>query len=121
MAKKILVVDDEVELIKALQIRLKAAGFEVIVACDGQEGLDKAQKEKPDLILLDIQLPKMDGYQTLVKLKSLQETKSIPVIMLTAKSQVGDVEKAISKGASDYMVKPYSHLTLIEKIRRTLQ
>ena len=119
--KRILVVDDEAELVKAIEIRLKQADYEILTAYDGLEGLEKAQKEKPDLILLDILMPNMDGYQTLQKLKEEESTKSIPVIMLTAKSQVDDVTKAADLGANDYIVKPFNHITLLEKIHKALE
>lgn len=121
MAKKrILVVDDEAELIKAIQIRLTASGYEVLNACDGPEGLKLAQKEKPDLILLDVLMPNMDGFQTLEKLKEDNQTKPIPVIMLTAKSQLEDVTKATNLGAEDYVVKPFDHIAMLGKIKKTL-
>lgn len=80
-----------------------------------------AKEEEPDLILLDILMPEMDGYQTLEKLKEDDQTKSIPVLMLTAKSQVGDVTKAVNLGAIDYIVKPFSHVVLLEKIHKALE
>lgn len=122
MAKKrILVVDDEPELVKAIQIRLQQAGYESLVACDGQEGLDKARKEKPDLILLDIMMPGMDGLQALAKLKEEATTKSIPVVMLTAKSQADDIDSAIKLGAVDYVVKPFEAVVFLEKIKTALE
>ena len=81
--KRILVVDDEVELVKAIQIRLEQADYEVIVAYDGQEALEKARKEKPDLIVLDLMLPKIDGYKVCRMLKFDDKYKQIPIIMLT--------------------------------------
>ncbi|MBU0571081.1 MAG: response regulator [Candidatus Omnitrophica bacterium] len=117
---RILVVDDETNLVKAIEIRLKQANYEVLTAGDGIEGLEKAKKERPDLILLDVLMPGMDGYQTLVELKALDETKSIPVVMLTAKGQVEDVVTAQGMGADDYVVKPYNFIILLEKIRNLL-
>lgn len=118
--KRILVVDDEKELVKAIQIRLTASNYEVLVAYDGVEGLEKAQKEKPDLILLDILMPNMDGFETLAKLRENDQTKSIPVLMLTAKSQLEDVTKAHSLGALDYIVKPFDYISMLTKIRKAL-
>lgn len=119
--KRILLIDDETELVKAIEIRLKHAGYEVLTACDGRDGLEKAKSERPDLILLDILMPRMDGYQTLVELKALDKVKSIPVIMLTAESMIDDVSKAADSGADDYVVKPFSHVTLLEKIHKALK
>ena len=122
MAKKrILIVEDEQELVKALQVRLGAAGYEVIVAYDGKEGLEKAQEGKPDLILLDILMPQMDGFETLEKLKQDSQTKAIPVIILTAKSQFEDVTKTTNLGAEDYIVKPFDYIAMLGKIKRVLR
>ncbi len=120
MAKKILVIDDETELLKALTIRLGASGYEVITAQDGQEGLEKARSSNPDLIVLDILMPKMDGYEVCRLLKFDAKYKSIPIIMLTAKVQ--DIDKAMGKkvGADDYIAKPFETQDLIDKIKSYL-
>ena len=119
--KKILIIDDETLLVDLVKIRLEANNYEVIAAYEGVEGLEKAKNEKPDLILLDIAMPFMDGYQTLQKLKENDQTKPIPVIMLTAKSQVDDVTKVADLGAVDYVVKPFSPATFLEKIHKALK
>jgi len=118
MSKKILVIDDETELLKALTIRLKTSGYEVITAQDGQEGLEKAKSSNPDLIVLDILMPKMDGYEVCRLLKFDEKYKSIPVIMLTAKAQ--DIDKAMGKkvGADDYITKPFETQDLVDKIKK---
>ena len=121
MAKKILVVDDDPHIVKLVESRLKANRYDVITAKNGIESLEKANKEKPDLIILDILMPEMDGYQTLRELKESAETKSIPVIMFTAKGQSEDVEKSYELGASDYIVKPFTPVTLLEKIHKALK
>lgn len=120
MPKKILVVDDETELLKALSIRLKTSGYEVITASDGQEGLEKAKSLNPDLIVLDVLMPKMDGYEACRMLKFDEKYKSIPIIMLTAKAQ--DIDKVMGKkvGADDYITKPFETQDLIDKIKRRL-
>jgi DNA-binding response OmpR family regulator len=120
MAKKILVIDDEPELSKAIAIRLKASGYDVITAQDGVEGLEKAKSSKPDLIVLDILMPKMDGYEVCRLLKFDEKYKSIPIIMLTAKAQ--DIDRAIGKkvGADDYLTKPFETQDLIGKIKKYL-
>ena len=117
MAKKILVVDDETELLKAINILLKTSGYEVVTAQDGQEGLEKAKSLSPDLIVLDILMPKMDGYEVCRLLKFDEKYKSIPIIMLTAKVQ--DIDKAMGKkvGADDYIAKPFETQDLIDKIK----
>ena len=120
MAKKILVVDDETELLKAISILLKTSGYEVVTAQDGQESLEKAKSLSPDLIVLDILMPKMDGYEVCRLLKFDEKYKSIPIIMLTAKVQ--DIDKAMGKkvGADDYIAKPFETQDLIDKIKMYL-
>ncbi len=103
--KKILVVEDEVVLNKALQDFLGSEGFEVLVAFDGEDGVKKASKENPDLILLDIILPKKDGYQVIKEIKSKEKTKDIPIVLLTNLGSIDDVQKALELGATTYLVK----------------
>ena len=119
--EKILIIDDEAQLVDMFKMRLEANNYDVIAAYDGEEGLDKAQKENPDIILLDIQMPRMDGYQTLKKLREDSRTESIPVIMLTAKSQAVDVSQAAGLGANDYIVKPFDPQTLMQKIKEHIK
>ncbi len=119
--KKILFIEDEFTLQKAMAETLRKAGYEMIQALDGESGLRLAFSEKPDLILLDIILPKMDGFEVLEKLKSEKETKDIPVIILTNLAGSEDVEKSLSLGATTYLVKS-DHGTedVIEKVKRTI-
>ena len=105
MSKKILFVEDEPNLQKAITEVLVQEGFKVLAAADGEEGLKTAKKEKPDLILLDLILPKKDGFEVLKELKADDGTKNIPVIVLTNLEGLGDVEKALSLGATTYLVK----------------
>lgn len=121
MGKKILIVDDEQELVKAVIIRLEAAGYLTITASDGQEGLSKAQKEKPDLIILDLMLPKMDGYKVCGLLKADSRYNKIPIIMLTARAQ--ELDKIMGKdvGADFYITKPFEHKILLAKIEELLK
>ncbi len=120
MPKKILVVDDEPHMVMVVKSRLMANGFDVITAGNGLIGFETAKKEQPDLIILDVLMPELNGYETLLKLKGTEETKAIPVIMFTAKSQIEDVERAQAAGACDYIVKPFSPPVLLEKIRNAL-
>jgi len=115
-----LVAEDEPYILKALDFRLKNLGHEIIAAVDGGEALEIATKEKPDLVLLDIMMPVMDGFQVLRKLKSQKKTKNIPVIMLTAKSQEKDIVTGLEDGAADYITKPFSFAELIARVNRTL-
>ena len=117
---RILVAEDEPHILKMLDFRLKNLGHEVIGAVDGGEALETALREKPDLILLDIMMPGMDGFQVLRKLKSQEETKNIPVIMLTAKGQEKDIVTGLEAGAVDYVTKPFSFAELIARVNRAL-
>ena len=122
MAKKrILVVDDETELVKAVQIRLQQADYEVIAAYDGQEALEKAKKEKPDLIILDLMLPKMDGYKVCGLLKADTRYNKIPVIMFTARAQESDIKMGQEAGVDAYITKPFEHQILLDKIKELLR
>ena len=119
--KKILVVEDEEDLVIALSARLKATGYEVLVARDGLEALTKARMINPDLILLDLMLPKMDGYKVARLLKFDQRYKRIPILMLTARGQEMDQELGRQAGADDYMVKPFNSAELMERIKDLLE
>ncbi len=120
MAKKILVIDDEALLQMGVVIRLKAAGFEVLTASDGMEGLEMARKEEPDLILLDLMLPKMDGYKVCRMLKFDAKHKNIPIIMVTARAQDVDKSMGAEAGANAYITKPFDHRELLDKINELL-
>ncbi len=119
MGKKILVVDDEADVAKLLKIRLEGHQFEVVLASDGNEGLDKAEAEKPDLILLDVMMPTMDGYTFVREMKSNPNTKDIPIIVLTAKPGMKDLFEM--EGARDYITKPYEIDDLLSKINKHLK
>lgn len=121
MSKKVLVVDDEPKLVKLIESRLRANGYTVLTAANGEEGLEMARRHLPDLILLDIVMPKMDGKETLLALKDDDTTRAIPVIMLTAKSGSDDVVECLSEGgAADYIVKPYVAGEFLHKINTAL-
>lgn len=118
--KKILVVDDEKDLVETLVFRLEALGYEALTAYNGQEGLDKARSEKPDLILLDVMMPVMDGYQVCRMLKFDEEFKSIPIIMLTARGQDKDKKTGSDVGADDYVTKPFDSADLTARIKKLI-
>jgi two-component system alkaline phosphatase synthesis response regulator PhoP len=121
MAKgKILVVDDEVYIVHILDFSLGMEGYEVVTALDGEQGLEKAFAERPDLIVLDIMMPKLDGYETCKMLKSDERTKDIPVILLSAKGRNIDQKVGFEIGADDYIVKPFSPRKLVERINTIL-
>lgn len=117
MAKRILLVDDEKDLVATVTFRLEAAGYVVIPAYDGQEGLNKARKEKPDLIILDLMLPKMDGYRVCGLLKADARYSKIPIIMFTARAQQTDIDMGKEAGAEAYITKPFDSQQLLAKIK----
>jgi DNA-binding response OmpR family regulator len=120
--KKILFIEDEMALHKSLGGLLSEKGYQVISAFDGESGLNLAKKENPDLILLDLILPKMSGFDVLEKLKGDPQTKEIPVIILTNLEGIREVEKAIALGAKSYLVKAeYSLEEVVEKIKKALK
>jgi two-component system alkaline phosphatase synthesis response regulator PhoP len=113
---KVLVVDDEEYIQHILNFSFGAEGYQVITAANGVEALAKAKEERPDVIVLDIMMPKMDGYEACKKLKSDPATKNIPVILLTAKGRDADRKLGSQAGADDYVVKPFSPGRLIERV-----
>lgn len=120
MAKRILIVDDEVQLVEMVKMRLEASGYETISAYDGQEGFDKAKKDKPDLIILDLMLPKMDGYKVCGLLKNDARYSKIPIIMFTARVQEEDVRLGKDLGAEEYVTKPFDPKVLLSKIKELI-
>ncbi|MBI5416122.1 MAG: response regulator [Candidatus Omnitrophica bacterium] len=119
--KKILVVDDEQDMLYAIKLQLEARGFDVFTACDGQEGLNIARQEAPDLIILDVMLPKVDGYKVCRMLKFDRKYNTIPVIMFTARVQEGDQQLGYEVGADVYMTKPFDPGKLLDKINELLR
>ncbi len=118
---KILVIDDEQHIIELLRYNLETNGYEVVEAKDGLEGIEKAKKEMPDLILLDLMLPVIDGIEVCRKLRIGDETKSIPIIMLTAKSEEMDKIIGLEMGADDYVTKPFSVRELLARIKAVMR
>jgi DNA-binding response OmpR family regulator len=119
---KVLIVDDDAFLTGIYATKLELEGFEVITARDGEEGIKAAMREKPALILLDVLMPKVDGFESLKRLKDDPETKSIPVIMLTNLGQKEDVEKGLQDGAVDYLIKAhFVPSEAVEKIKKVLK
>ena len=120
MSQKILVVDDEPEIVSMIEMRLEASGYEVISANDGQEGLDKAKKESPDLIILDVMMPKMDGFKVCGLLKADTRYKNIPILMFTARAQDSDRKTSQDVGADGYINKPLNPEELMNNVKKLL-
>ena len=121
MAKgRILVVDDEVYIVHILDFSLGMEGYEVLTAFDGEQAVETALAQKPDLIVLDIMMPKLDGYETCRRLKASAITRDIPVILLSAKGRNIDQKIGFDAGADDYITKPFSPRRLVERINAML-
>ena len=118
---KILYVEDNPDNVYMLTRRLKKKGFELIIAGDGQEGIDKAIEERPDLILMDLSLPTMDGWTATAKLKKIEEVKDIPIIALSAHAMPEHRDRAIKAGCSDYDTKPVDIKRLLDKIGQYIE
>jgi len=118
--KKILIVEDESSLVEVLKMRFERNGYSVDIASDGQEALAKVRADRPNLILLDIMLPKIDGYKVCRILKFDEKYKHIPVLMLTAKTQEEDKTLGFNVGANAYITKPFDTKELIQKVKELL-
>ena len=121
MSKKVLVIDDEKLLVKSTCMALTYFGFEMLGALGGMEGIQIAKEKQPGIILLDIMMPGIDGWQVLAELKSSNETKDIPVIVFTAKEHSNGTAMAQSKGAVDYIAKPFEPDELVEIINKHIR
>jgi DNA-binding response OmpR family regulator len=119
MAIRILAVDDEPDVLRLVEIKLRKAGFDVSTAHDGQEGLERALADKPDVVLLDVMMPRMDGYTACARIKAEVDPKPI-VLMLTAQGQQSDVVTGLTGGADDYVIKPFAPRELIARINVAL-
>ena len=117
---KILVIEDNEMNRDMLTRRLERRGYEVIVAADGEEGISKVKSDHPDLVLMDMDLPILDGWEATRRLKAAEETRAIPIIALTAHAMAGDREKALEAGCDDYDTKPVEFARLVHKIEAQL-
>jgi DNA-binding response OmpR family regulator len=115
---KILIAEDDQDIRELIVIALKFAGYEVISAADGQQAVDLTIEEKPDLIMLDIRMPRMNGFQALEQIKELREFESTPVVILSAKGQESEIQAGLELGATQYILKPFAPDELIQKIKK---
>jgi len=118
--KCLLAVDDEPHILKLVAFSLRSGGYEVLEACDGLAAIQVAKAEKPDLILMDVMMPALDGYEACRRLKADSETADIPVIMLTAKTQVSEQQAGKDSGATEYICKPFTPKDLVAQVREFL-
>ncbi|MCT4665290.1 MAG: response regulator [Flavobacteriales bacterium] len=120
MKNSILIVDDEPSIVMSLDFLLRKENYEVFIARDGQEALDLIEENIPDLILLDIMMPKVDGYQVIEQLKSSQKHQHIKIIFLTAKTKENDIKRGLELGADLYIPKPFSTKKLVSEVNKLL-
>jgi DNA-binding response OmpR family regulator len=116
----ILVADDEEDLRELVAYRLTRSGYEVVAAVDGQEALELAREQRPDLMVLDVMMPRLDGYELTRRVRAEDSLRSVPVILLTARSQESDVSRGFEVGADDYLRKPFSPDELVARVRAVL-
>ena len=120
MTKKILIVDDEVNIVISMEFLIKQAGYELQIARDGEEALEKVASFKPDLILLDVMMPKINGFEVCRRVRANSEWQEIKIIMLTAKGREVEVTKGLALGADTYVIKPFSTKELMSEVKRIL-
>ena len=118
--QRILLVDDEPDLVQMISLRLKSVGYEVVTACDGQEALEQVKQTKPDLLILDLMLPKLDGYKVCRLLKFDERTKELPILIFTARAQEQDIKLASECGADAYLTKPFEAKVILGKLQELL-
>ena len=116
----VLVIDDDPVILELLRVNFEIEGFEVITAVDGAEGLERAQAQRPDVVISDIMMPRRDGLQLLTDLKGDPETEDLPVILLSAKAQKTEVQQGLDLGADDYITKPFDPLELIDRLNAVM-
>jgi len=118
--KRILVTYDDPVILRLLQVNLELEGYDVLLAHHGEEAYELAVAETPDLVILDIMMPRMDGYETVEKLKATDTTKDIPIVFLSAKAQQSDIERGQEYGVADYLTKPFDPTELIEVVEHLI-
>lgn len=120
MGNKILIADDEQNIVISLEFLMKREGFDVSIAVDGEEAVDRIRSEKPDLVLLDVMMPKKSGFEVCQEVKADASLSAVKILMLTAKGRDTEVAKGLALGADAYMTKPFSTKELVEKVRSML-
>src|SRR5881409_2411549 len=121
MAETILVVDDDPDIARFVEVNLRSAGYDVAVAADGEEALEKAGELRPDLVLLDVMMPRIDGFEVAQRLRKNPQTANTSIIMLTAKELSADKVTGLQSGADDYIIKPFDPIELLARVKGTLR
>jgi CheY-like chemotaxis protein len=118
--KRILICDDDPAILRVLQVNLEIEGYEVLAAQNGEDAVKVALAERPDLVILDIMMPRLDGYQACERLKANDDTRDIPVVFLSAKAQQSDIQRGKDYGVADYLTKPFDPMDLLDVVERLL-
>jgi len=121
VSRRILIVDDEDSIVDYLRLGLSYEGFDVLTASTGSDGLARAEAERPDLIILDVMLPRIDGLEVCRRLRSLYRTEQIPILMLTVRDQIAERVEGLEAGADDYLTKPFAYTELLARVRALLR
>ena len=121
MAETVLVVDDDPDIARFVEVNLRSAGYDVAVAADGEQALEKAHELRPDLVLLDVMMPRIDGFEVAQRLRKNPQTSSTSIIMLTAKALSADKVTGLQSGADDYIIKPFDPIELLARVKGTLR
>ena len=119
-SKRVLICDDDPVILRLLEVNLELEGYDVLLAHDGEHAIEVATEEKPDLVILDIMMPRLDGYQTCERLKADEQTKGIPIVFLSAKAQQADIERGKEFGVAEYLTKPFDPNDLIDVVQRLI-
>ena len=120
-AERILVVDDDADIVRFVEVNLRAQGFEVVTASDGVEALERIRDAPPSLAVVDVMMPRMDGFELVEQMRGSASTANVPVIMLTARAQTADKVLGLTAGADDYIIKPFDPVELVARVQRTLR
>jgi DNA-binding response OmpR family regulator len=120
VSPKVLVVDDDPVIVRLLEVNFEMEGFEVVSGVDGMDGIEQARKHQPDVVVSDVMMPKLNGLELCIALKTDDATKHIPVVLLSAKAQVSDIRAGLDAGADDYVTKPFEPLDLIDRVNKLL-
>ncbi len=120
MSAKILIADDEPFIARSLSYVLEKSGYEIYLARDGEEALRRAIDVKPDLVFLDLMMPKKNGYEVCSEIRNHPELQSVPIILITAKGQKADLERGLEAGANEYMTKPFSPTQVVARVKQVL-
>lgn len=118
--QRVLVVDDDPVILRLLEVNFEMEGYEVLSATDGEEAVRRALEERPDLMVCDIMMPNVNGLEVVERLRADERTRSMPIVLLSAKAQANEIQKGLEVGADEYLTKPFDPLELVERVQALL-